>query len=377
MAPHHDTTPVTGRTADAALSRSSTATNGSTSSIVGGGITGLTAAYLLTRGGHVASRVLERERCAQIDTGHTSAHLTMVTDTRLTELVEAFGRDHAQAVWDAGLAAIAQIDAIVARREHRLRLRVGAGLPARAARRRRPTSRRRVPRGGARSRASSGFDATFVDDVPFVGGPGVRFDGQARFHPRKYLAGARARDRRPRRAASSSTRAAEEFSDEPLSVKANGHTRHLRRHRARDAHAAGRQRRHWSSATLFQTKLALYTSYVVGGRVEKGRDARRAVLGHRRSVSLPAPRAASRPRLRDLRRRGSQDRPGRRHRRVLRAARADADGAGRRRRGHASLVGPGDRDAGRPAVHRRDRRRISSRHRILRQRHDVRHARPA
>jgi hypothetical protein len=38
--------------------------------------------------------------------GHTSAHLTMVTDARLTELVKRFGRNHAQAVWDAGLAAM-------------------------------------------------------------------------------------------------------------------------------------------------------------------------------------------------------------------------------------------------------------------------------
>ena len=37
----------------------------------------------------------------------------MVTDAWLSELVDRFGRDHAQAVWDAGLAAIAQIDAIV------------------------------------------------------------------------------------------------------------------------------------------------------------------------------------------------------------------------------------------------------------------------
>ena len=34
-----------------------------------------------------------------------------------------------------------------------------------------------------------GFYATFVDDVPFAGGPGIRFENQARFHPRKYLAG--------------------------------------------------------------------------------------------------------------------------------------------------------------------------------------------
>ncbi|MBW8866332.1 MAG: FAD-binding oxidoreductase, partial [Acidobacteria bacterium] len=76
--------------------------------VVGGGITGLTAAYLLTLEG-CSVAVLERERCAQIDTGHTSAHVTMVTDLRLTELVKTFGRDHAQAVWDAGLAAIEQI----------------------------------------------------------------------------------------------------------------------------------------------------------------------------------------------------------------------------------------------------------------------------
>src|ERR1019366_8517532 len=55
----------------------------------------------------------ERGRCAEIDTGHTTAHLTMVTDLRLAELVDRFGRNHAQAVWDAGLAAIAQIDTIV------------------------------------------------------------------------------------------------------------------------------------------------------------------------------------------------------------------------------------------------------------------------
>src|SRR6187455_2604919 len=83
--------------------------------VVGGGITGLTAAYLLAKAGKRVI-VLERGRCAVTDTGHTSAHLTMVTDTRLSDLVKGFGRTHAQAAWDAGLAAIAKIDAIV--REH-------------------------------------------------------------------------------------------------------------------------------------------------------------------------------------------------------------------------------------------------------------------
>ena len=50
--------------------------------VVGGGITGLTAAYLLAAAGKTVA-LLERGRCAQVDTGHTTAHLTMVTDQRL------------------------------------------------------------------------------------------------------------------------------------------------------------------------------------------------------------------------------------------------------------------------------------------------------
>jgi glycine/D-amino acid oxidase-like deaminating enzyme len=83
--------------------------------VVGGGVTGLTSAYLLAKAGKRVI-VLDRGRCAGTDTGHTSAHLTMVTDTRLSDLVEQFGRDHAQAVWDAGLAAMAHVDDVV--RQH-------------------------------------------------------------------------------------------------------------------------------------------------------------------------------------------------------------------------------------------------------------------
>src|SRR5258708_5666184 len=79
--------------------------------VVGGGITGLSAAYLLAAAGRSVAP-LAPARCAPADTGHTSAHLTMVTDTSLTELVKDFGREEAQAVWDGGLAAISQIEAI-------------------------------------------------------------------------------------------------------------------------------------------------------------------------------------------------------------------------------------------------------------------------
>src|SRR4051812_39485483 len=76
--------------------------------IVGGGITGITAAFLAKKAGKTVA-LIDRDRCAMIDTGHTTAHLTAVTDLRLTEIKHTFGRDAARATWDAGIAAIDQI----------------------------------------------------------------------------------------------------------------------------------------------------------------------------------------------------------------------------------------------------------------------------
>ena len=51
--------------------------------------------------------------CATVDTGHTTAHLTMVTDTRLGELGATLRQAPRASGVDAGLAAINQIDDIV------------------------------------------------------------------------------------------------------------------------------------------------------------------------------------------------------------------------------------------------------------------------
>lgn len=234
--------------------------------VVGGGITGLTAAYLLSRAGKRVA-VLERGRCARIDTGHTTAHVTMVTDMRLTELVGRFGRTHAQAVWDAGLAAIAQIDEIVREEDIECAFAWNAGyLHAPAGR---ASQDQAVVFMEETALASElGFDATFVEDVPVVGGPGVQFDGQARFHPGRYLAGL----------ADAVTSlgcgiyehsAAEEFSSDPRGVKVNGHTVTcddivLATHNPLVGLSTT------TAAALFQTKLALYTSYVVAGKMPRG-----------------------------------------------------------------------------------------------------------
>lgn len=80
--------------------------------IVSGGLTGISAAYMLKRAGKRVA-LLERDRFLQMDTGHTNAHLTYVTDLRMNELLKRFGEDHARAVMDAGNAAIHQIHEII------------------------------------------------------------------------------------------------------------------------------------------------------------------------------------------------------------------------------------------------------------------------
>ena len=235
--------------------------------VVGGGICGLTTAYLLAADGRSVV-VLDRDRCASIDTGHTSAHLAVVTDERLHHLVSKFGRSHARAVWDAGLAAITQIERIVIEHDLDARFDWADGYLYAA---HDGDNDAEVPRlrEDAALAAQFGFDAEFLDRTPLTQLPGVRFGDQARLHPRAYLAGlAQALVRRGGRIFEHS--AASEFCDDPLAVVANGH-RVGCGEVVIATHTPLVGNDSIIGAALSQTKLALYTTYVIAGRVAKDR----------------------------------------------------------------------------------------------------------
>jgi glycine/D-amino acid oxidase-like deaminating enzyme/nitrite reductase/ring-hydroxylating ferredoxin subunit len=234
--------------------------------VVGAGITGLTAAYLLKRAGQKVA-VIDRQRAGGVDSMNTTAHLTCVTDADLTTLVKDFGRDHARAVWDAGLAAILEIDAIRSREEIDCHFDWVRGYKFAALTANAEDEARRLQQEAALA-AELGFDARFLDAVPLFERPGVEIEGQARFHPRKYLSALTSLIDGDGSHVFEHTES-EEVCDNPLSVKANGHTISCG-YVVIATHTPLMGKTNLALATLFQSKLFLYSSYVLGGRAPKG-----------------------------------------------------------------------------------------------------------
>ncbi len=235
--------------------------------IVGGGITGITAAYLLKSAGRKVA-VVERARCATIDTGHTSAHLTAFPDMRLSEIKRSFGADAARAVWDAGMAAIDQIAALI--RKH--------GIPCDFA---------WVPgcyhdsffepsKGGAEAvereaaaAAELGIRCEYIARFRETGVPALRFPNQAIFHPRKYLS-ALVRGIPGGGSHVFEHTSLDETEENPLALRCGDH-RIRAGHLILATHTPLVGNTPMFKALMFQTKLALYTSYVVAGEVRTER----------------------------------------------------------------------------------------------------------
>ena len=236
--------------------------------VIGGGITGVTAAHLLKRAGRTVALV-EREKFGAGDTGHTTAHLTYVTDLRLRDLVKYFGEDHARATWEAGDAALHQIHHLTDQEKIDCDFAWVPGYlhaPAWSEAAKKEEQRLEEE---AELAVQLGFAAKFEDRVPFMQRPGIRFANQAKFHPLKYLGGL-LRTIPGEGSHVFQDSAVESVEDEPLRITANG--REIRcQHLVIATHVPLQGLTGTVKAALFQTKLAGYTSYAIGAKAPRGK----------------------------------------------------------------------------------------------------------
>ena len=154
--------------------------------IVGAGIAGITAAYLLAREGKSVA-VLDDGPIGGGETGRTTAHLTNALDDRYVEVERLHGSDGARLTAESHTAAISRIEGIVNAEKiecdfERLDgyLFAAPGEPL-----------DELERELAAAHRAGLSDVTLVERAPldFNTGPCLKFPRQGQFHPLKYLAG--------------------------------------------------------------------------------------------------------------------------------------------------------------------------------------------
>jgi glycine/D-amino acid oxidase-like deaminating enzyme/nitrite reductase/ring-hydroxylating ferredoxin subunit len=151
--------------------------------IVGAGITGLVAAWRLARMGRRVA-VLEQARIAGGETGHTTAHLTALVDTRYRQIERDFGREGARLVAKSNMDAIEWIERTAGA------LGIDAGfsrVPGYLYSERNSDIGRIRRETEAARRAGLDAHATRQVPLPFRTAGGMRLEHQAQFHPRTFL----------------------------------------------------------------------------------------------------------------------------------------------------------------------------------------------
>jgi glycine/D-amino acid oxidase-like deaminating enzyme/nitrite reductase/ring-hydroxylating ferredoxin subunit len=151
--------------------------------IIGGGITGVTAARLLKRAGRSVALV-ESRRVGKGETSKTTAHLTQVLDTRTQTLISRFGVDGADLAMQGQRLALERIESFVDLLKIDCQFeRVDGYLYAETA--------EGIKTVEAEEEAARrlGLSVTLMNEVPlpFPVARGLQFPEQAQLHPRAYL----------------------------------------------------------------------------------------------------------------------------------------------------------------------------------------------
>jgi glycine/D-amino acid oxidase-like deaminating enzyme/nitrite reductase/ring-hydroxylating ferredoxin subunit len=233
--------------------------------IIGGGITGLTAAYLLKKAGKRVA-VFDKGRIGDAETSHTTAHLTYVTDRRLSKLAQDFGKEAASLVWHGGAIAIQTIEDLIRQEEMKCQFqRVPGFLHAAISK---ETQEVEELQQEAELANELGLTASYLPRVPIFDRPGIRFPNQAIFHPIEYL-GQLAKAIHGDGCEIHEHSEMTEVADEPLTVTVKGHQVTCEK-LIIATHVPLLGLNNMLSGTMFQSKLAAYSTYVVGATLPKG-----------------------------------------------------------------------------------------------------------
>src|SRR5918992_5767931 len=152
--------------------------------VVGAGITGVTTAFLLNQAGKSVA-LLEQSCIGFGATGYTTAKLTVGHNLIYRDLIDSHGEAAARLYARSNQEAIEQIAAIVAEHELDCDLEGTSNFVYAES----PASVGELERELEAARAA-GIDATLTTetDLPYPIAGALRVDGQAQFHPWKYLA---------------------------------------------------------------------------------------------------------------------------------------------------------------------------------------------
>ncbi|MBX4199094.1 FAD-binding oxidoreductase [Candidatus Parcubacteria bacterium] len=153
--------------------------------IVGGGIAGIWTAYLLSKAGKSVI-LLEADKLGRAATLYTTAFITQVIDTDLSDLVKMFGDEKAKLSWLAGREAIDQIEAVI--QEEKVDcdfMRVPIHTYAK------DDKELETLRDEESEVRRLGFNAGLLESPlkGFTNAGAMKMPGQAKYHPMKFLRG--------------------------------------------------------------------------------------------------------------------------------------------------------------------------------------------
>jgi glycine/D-amino acid oxidase-like deaminating enzyme len=153
--------------------------------ILGGGIAGVTTATLLKDSGFNVA-LIEADRIVKDVTIGTTAKISIAPNVIYNRLISTFGEDTAQKYANASIKSLEKISELIKEKDidcdfYRLPLYIYAGSEDKVEEIKNELS----------AAKKLGLPVSYTENVPlpFNTGPGIKYEDQAQFHPRKYLLG--------------------------------------------------------------------------------------------------------------------------------------------------------------------------------------------